>query len=159
MPRPLPAHGLCRRPLVAGLCLTGFLATMPPGDAATPNHDEAAVRPYTLPDVLAGPDGKPAGTAEAWRSVSRPHQLGLLEKFVYGRRLPPVPVRVVGDVERADVTLAGDVPARRLQARLRLGEAADAKVVEVLVYLPVAQKPVPVTTSASASASAQPRAA
>ncbi len=144
MPRPLPAHGLCRRPLVAGLCLTGFLATMPPGDAAAPNHDEAAVRPYTLPDVLAGPDGKPTGTAEAWRSVSRPHQLGLLEKFVYGRRLPAVPVRVVGDVERADVTLAGDVPARRLQARLRLGEAADAKVVEVLVYLPVAQKPVPV---------------
>jgi hypothetical protein len=121
-----------------------LLAIMPRGHAIETNHDEAAVLAYTLPDVLAGPDGKPAATVEWWRTVSRPHQLGLLEKNVYGRRLPAVPVRVVGDVERAEVTLAGHVPAKRLQARLRLGEAADAKVVEVLVYLPVAQKPVPV---------------
>ena len=39
---------------------------------AKPNEDEAAVRPYTLPDVLAGPDGKPAASAEDWRARCRP---------------------------------------------------------------------------------------
>lgn len=112
--------------------------------AATPNYDEAAVRPYTLPDVLAGPDGRAVTTADAWRTVARPHQLELLEKFVYGRRLPAAPVAVVGGVERAAVTLADDVPATRLQARLRLGQAADANVVDVLLYLPQGTRPVPV---------------
>jgi len=132
-------------PLTAGLGVAALLAaTLPLGGAAEPNYDEAAVRPYTLPDVLAGPDGRPAADAAAWRAVSRPHQLELLEKCVYGRRLPAVPVTVVGAVERADVTLAGDVKATRLQARLRLGEAADARAIDVLVYLPPTDRPVPV---------------
>ena len=75
---------------------------------------------------------------------ARPHQLELLEKFVYGRRLPGVPVSAQGEVERADVRLAGDVPATRIQARLRLGHAADANVVEVLLYLPKGVRPAPV---------------
>jgi hypothetical protein len=112
--------------------------------AEPPNYDEAAVRAYTLPDVLAGPDGTPAASADAWRAAARPHQLELLEKFVYGRRLPPAPVTVVGAVERAGVTLAGDVRATRIQARLRLGAAADANVVDVLVYLPAGAEAVPV---------------
>ena len=129
--------------LIPGLCLILLLVAMPsPG--AEPNYDEAAVRPCTLPDVLAGPDGAAAATAEGWRTVSRPHQLELLEKFVYGRRLPAAPVTVVGDVERADVVLPGDVPATRLQARLRLGAAADARIVEVLLYLPPNARSVPV---------------
>ncbi len=140
-----PSTGSRRlRHLPPGLCLAACLMSAWPGIAAEPISDEAAVRLATLPDVLAGPDGKPAATAEAWRTVSRPHQLDLLEKFVYGRRLPSVPVTVVGDVERAAVTLAGDVRATRLQARLRLGDAADAHVVEVLLYLPEGARSVPV---------------
>ena len=103
---------------------------------AKPNEDEAAVRPYTLPDVLAGPDGKAATSADDWKARCRPHQFSLLEKHVYGRRLPPVPVSVVGEVERADVTLAGDIPSVRLQARLRLGAGEDAPTTDVLLYLP-----------------------
>jgi hypothetical protein len=140
-----PSPGTRRlRPLTQGLCLAACLLTAWPGIAGDPHADETAVRLSTLPDVLAGPDGKPAATAAAWRTVSRPHQLDLLERFVYGRRLPGVPVTVVGDVERAAVTLAGDVRATRLQARLRLGEAADAHVVEVLLYLPEGARSVPV---------------
>jgi hypothetical protein len=75
-----------------------------------------------LPDPLTGPDGKVATTAGEWRERSRPHQFELLESFVYGRRLPPVPMTVVGAVERTDVTLAGDVPAVRIQARRSGGE-------------------------------------
>ena len=116
--------------------------------AAEPNYDEAAVRHYTLPDVLAGPDGKPASSAEAWKQTARPYQFELLEKFVYGRRLPAVPVTAVGTVERADVTLPGDIAAVRLQARLKLGDAADAPTTEVLLYLP---KDMPKATSTNTS--------
>jgi hypothetical protein len=110
---------------------------MPVADAAgaDPNYDEAAVRPYTLPELLAGPDGKPVATAAAWRETARPHQFALLEKYVYGRRLPPRPVTVVGQVERAEVTLGG-VGATRLQATLRLGDGPAARETDVLLYLP-----------------------
>ena len=111
-------------------------ATMTNTRAVEPNYDESAVRQFALPAVLAGPDGVPVTTAEAWKSTARPHQFGLLEKFVYGRRLPSVPVTVVGQVDRAAVTLAGDVAALRLQATLQLGDAANAPTTDVLLYLP-----------------------
>jgi|GEM_PF-157681 len=115
------------------------------GIAAAPlpeaNYDEQKVRSFTLPDILAGPDGTPAANPEAWRQTARPHQLRLLESHVYGRRLPAVPVAPVGEVERTRVALAGDTPAIRLQARLRMGEAADAPLVDVLVYLPEPSRP------------------
>jgi len=104
--------------------------------AGQPNYDESAVPALTLPDVLTGPAGKPATTAGAWQTVARPHQLELLERFVYGRRLPAVPVSVAGQVERADIVLADGVAALRLQARLQLGAAADAPTTDVLLYLP-----------------------
>ncbi len=123
------------RPLAA-LCIMRLLAT-PFVIAASPapNYDEALVRPLLLPDVLAGPDEVPAASVPAWEQRSRPHQLMMLEKFVYGRRLPSVPVAVVGKVERADVEIDG-VQAVRLQVRLRLGTAAAAPTTNVLVYLP-----------------------
>ena len=112
--------------------------------AAPPNYDETVVRQYTLPDVLAGPDGVPASSPEAWSKTARPHQLELLETCVYGRRLPAVPVSVAGPVERADCLLAGDVPAVRIQATLALGAAADAPTTDVLLYLPKSEGRVPV---------------
>ena len=108
------------------------------------NYDEAQVRPYTLPDVLAGPDGTPAATAEAWRTIARPHQLSLLEKNVYGKRLPPAFAFPAGEVERAEVTLADGLKATRLQARLRMGQAKEAPLVDVLLYLPMTGGPSPV---------------
>lgn len=107
------------------------------------NYDEAQVRRYTLPDPLAGPDGAAAATPEAWRTRGRPHQRSLVEANVYGRQLPAVPVSVVGEVERADVVLAGDVAATRLQARLRLGTNDTAPTTDVLVYLPRGARTVP----------------
>ena len=108
------------------------------------NYDESAVRAYTLPDVLAGPDGKAVATADAWRTTGRPHQLALLETNVYGRRLPVVPVSVVGDVDRNEATMADGIQATRLQARLRLGDTPQAVTTDVLVYLPKSDRPVPV---------------
>jgi hypothetical protein len=112
------------------------------GRAAEPpaNYDESAVGTYVLPDVLAGPAGTEAASVAEWRDVVRPHQFALLEKNLFGRRLPPVAVTAVGPVERTPVTLAGDLPAVRVQARLRMGDAAN--LVDVLLYLPRSDRPV-----------------
>ncbi len=133
------------RAATAAFTVAFFLPLGSVGTAAAdrPNYDEAAVVAFTLPEVLAGPDGQPVATAEAWEASGRPHQFALLEKHVYGRRLPAVPVTVVGEVERADVELAGGLAATRLQARLRLGEGEDAPTTDVLLYLP-ANGPSPV---------------
>jgi len=130
--------GSCTWLTVAAMQLALSAAALPP------NEDEAAVAAYTLPDVLAGPDGRPVATAETWRTAARPHHLAALEKTIYGRRLPPVPVSVVGEVEQADVVLEGNVAAVRLQARLRLGQGEAAPTTDVLVYLPRSPRPVPV---------------
>ena len=119
-----------------------------PTDKTDPNYDEEAVEAFTLPNILEGPDGVAASTAKAWEQTSRPYQFRQLQRFVYGQVLPPVAVTVVGNVERAEVTLPGPgettTPAIRLQARLRLGDAANARETEVLCYLPAASKsPVP----------------
>ncbi|MFM8378673.1 MAG: family 16 glycoside hydrolase, partial [Planctomycetia bacterium] len=97
---------------------------------------------YTLPDVLAGPDGRAAATVADWAGRVRPHQLGLLEANVYGRRLPPVFVRVDGEPVRSEVSLDGG-SAIRIEARLVLGEGPQAPVVNVLVWLPKSGQPVP----------------
>jgi len=139
-------------PLVAGILTMSLPPTPATLDGAEPNYDEAAVRPFTLPDVLADPAAGVAAGPEAWATRVRPHQFDLLERFVYGRRLPQTPVTVVEPLERVEVDLAGGVRAVRLQATLRLetaatagdGTAAPPPETEVLLYLPVGRGPVPV---------------
>lgn len=126
-------------------CLVSLVMASGVAWSGEPNFDEARVGTYTLPDPIAGPDGAAAKSVEAWRAVARPHQLAVLEENVFGRRLTSAPVAVVGAVERADVMLPGDVRARRLQARLRLGTGDAAPITEVLLFLPHdGREPVPV---------------
>ncbi len=130
-----------RTPLVATILSLPLAATMTPDASAQApkeefNYDEAAVREYTLPDLLMipegdGPDGEAITSPEAWLTVARPRWLGLLESTEYGRLLPAVPV-TAEDVERGP----GPDGATRIQARLRLGHGPDAPVTEVLLYLP-----------------------
>ena len=107
------------------------------------NYDEAFVGTVVLPDVLAGPDEIPASSKQEWEQVSRTHQFEILQKYLYGRRLPAVPVSVVGKVEQIDVDLEG-IKGVRMQATLRLGTAADAPTTNVLLYLPKSSKKVPI---------------
>jgi hypothetical protein len=133
------------------------MASLAVSKSAEPNYDEAAVRRYTLPDVLAGADGSPARDADDWRARVRPHQLELLEKFVYGRRLPAVPVAVVSEPAREIVSPADGPQSIRIQARLSLGMAlgsrsgkgSDPPTTDVLLRLPATsrEKPVPVFLS------------
>ena len=112
-----------------------------------PNYDESRVRSYTLPDPLLGADGQRAADPTTWRESVRPRQLDILERTIYGRRLPATTVRVEGEVERADVELPGGVAAVRIQARLVPGDAPGMPGTEVLLYLPTSSAPVPVFVS------------
>ena len=112
--------------------------------AAEPTDDTSAAATSPLPDVLAGPDGRPAASADDWKSRCRPHQFGLLEEHVYGRRLPAGAAFPVGEPEQAEVTLADGVSAIRRQVRLRLGDGPRAAVADVLLYLPRTTGAVPV---------------
>lgn len=132
----LSAVGPSLRPIAAALVMLAAAGVASHAADEVFNYDESKVRSFTLPDPLAGPDGVAATSPDAWRTRARPHQLGLVEANVYGRRLPEVPVDVVGEVERADVVLAGDVAATRIQARLRLGTAEHAPTTDVLLYVP-----------------------
>jgi hypothetical protein len=143
---------------LAGVMIMTVLTTPTTVGAADANYDEAAVRGFTLPEVLADSAGDAAANAEAWIGRARPHQFDLLERFVYGRRLPSVPVTVVEPLERVEVELAGGVRAVRIQATLRLetdraaagavGASAardlPAPQTQVLLYLPVKPEAVPV---------------
>jgi hypothetical protein len=131
-----PAVGHCLWAAIsaAALMVTGGAACHAADEG--PQGDDAKMRQCVSPAPLVGPDGVAAATADAWRTSGRPHQLGIVEACVYGRRLPAVPVRVEGDVERVDVTLAGDVAATRIQARLRLGTVENSSTTDVLLYLP-----------------------
>ena len=100
-------------PLVLGLCTVGTSVgwSMSNSHAAEVNEDEAAVGLYALPDVLAGPDGRPAASAADWADRCRPHQFGLLEANVYGRRLPPVFVQAVAALKPGEVAPPVRTPA------------------------------------------------
>ena len=52
------------------------------------NTDESKVPDYTLPNVLAGPDGNLIKSVSQWETVSRPGLLKLFEEQVYGRTDP-----------------------------------------------------------------------
>jgi len=127
------------------LMIAMALDSLPNASSAPPetNYDESLAGSFVLPDVLAGPDEVPASSKAEWEQTSRPHQFERLEKYVYGRKLPPVPVAVVGVVERAEVDL-GSTKGVRVQAKLRLGKAADAPTTSVLLYLPKTTEKVPV---------------
>ncbi|NCA11222.1 acetylxylan esterase [bacterium] len=94
--------------------------------------------------MLAGPDGRPATSAADWADRVRPHQLRLLESHIYGRRLPPVFVRVAGEPVRSGHAVDGGQKAIRIEARLVLGDGPRAPAVNVLLWLPKSEQPVPV---------------
>ena len=109
----------------------------------TPNYDETAVRSYSLPNLLLGPNEELALSCSDWEETARPFQFDLLEKFIYGRRLPPVEVSVLGKEKRVEKQY-GDVLAVRIQASLQMGTTENSPTTDVLLYLPKSQEKVPV---------------
>jgi uncharacterized protein Usg len=109
----------------------------------TPNYIESEVRDYHLPDLFLVPNQKKVLSNIYWESFAQAHQFELLEKFVYGRRLPATAVSVLGGEERCNTECDG-VPAIRIQATLRLGPNPNSPTTNVLLFVPQAAKKVPV---------------
>ena len=110
---------------------------------STPNYDESAVKRYSLPDLLLTPNEKPILSSLDWEETARPFQIELLEKFIYGRQIPPVEVSVLGKERRVDKKF-GEIPAVRIQATLQMGTTENSPTTDVLLYVPKSTKKVPV---------------
>jgi len=132
-----------RRILFHALALTLISETSLGLAQQTTNYDETAVRRYSLPNLLLGPSEELILSSLDWKETARPFQFDLLEKFIYGRRLPPVEVSVLGKEKRVEKQY-GDVLAIRIQASLQMGTTENSPTTDVLLYLPKSQKKVPV---------------
>jgi len=119
-------------------------------------YSEASVPEYTLPDPLEAPDGSMIDSAQAWKEKQRPYLLGLFEQEVYGKA-PPAPEKIQFEVtESSDEALGGK--ARRRQVAIQLTDDPNGPVLNVLIYLPKTDKPVPtfMTLNFYGNASIQP---
>ena len=110
---------------------------------STPNYDETAVRSYSLPNLLLGPNEELALSSSDWEKTVRPFQFKLLETFTYGCRLPTVEVSVLGKEKRIEKKY-GDTTGVRIQASLKMGTTENAPTTNVLLYVPKSKKKVPV---------------
>ncbi|MDG3007366.1 glucuronyl esterase domain-containing protein [Paludisphaera mucosa] len=124
--------------MIRGFVAGGFIMATADGvdvDAQT-NYDEAAVKPYTLPDPLRTAEGRGVTSPELWVKVRRPELLRLFETNVYGRTpTPPKPIAVAYEMVSEDREALGGKAVRR-EVSVRFGDGADAPRMEVLLYLP-----------------------
>ena len=108
------------------------------------NYDEAAVKPYTLPDLLGG-----ARNAADWTSKRRPAIMAQFAEHVYGR-IPAGRVAM-----RSSVTASGETPdgmGTWRQVRLDFGAAAQPTTIpplHVLLLLPRGKPRAPVFVTLS----------
>lgn len=98
------------------------------------NYDEAKVAPYTLPDPLVMANGQRVTNAEAWRTKRRPEILKLYETEIYGR-IPANAPKMIWEVVDTDPAAKGNTAIMR-RAVGRIGTAADAPAVTVVIYTP-----------------------
>ncbi len=125
-----------------------FLALWLPAAATRPaaqnavNQEESKVKPYTLPDLLTGGNGKKALTVQDWEKWRRPEILRMLESEMYGRT-PKKRIEIRRQVIEEDTKALGG-KATRKQLALFLGEKLNGPRLDVLIYLPnQAARPVP----------------
>jgi len=124
---------------IAALFFAMSIVAAQPRDA---NYDEAKVPPYTLPEVLAGSDGKAITTKGAWQR-RRSELLRLFEDQMFGR----APGRPEGTafelISRQEKALEGK--ALRKEVRVLFARRENAPAMEILMYLPAGgRRPVPV---------------
>ncbi len=106
------------------------------------NYDESKVRPYTLPDPLVMANGQRVTTPRMWFDARRPEVLKLFETHVYGktpeRRLHPV-----FELTSKDARALGGKAVRK-EVSVFFTDRKDGPRMDILMYLPAAEKPAPV---------------
>jgi hypothetical protein len=105
-------------------------------------YEEEKVPKYTLPDPLVMQDGAKVKDADTWRTKRRPELLELFRTTVYGKS-PGRPSGMVCNAFDEDAkTLGGK--ATRKQVTIFLAGKEDGPSMDLLLYLPNAQKGQPV---------------
>jgi (4-O-methyl)-D-glucuronate---lignin esterase len=106
------------------------------------NYDESKVAPYTLPDPLVTSDGRRVTDAATWRTTRRPEILRLYQAEIYGRIPANTPKMTWEVTETNPAAKENTAVMRRVVGRI--GTAADAQRVNMMVYTPSkATGPVP----------------
>ena len=127
-------------PRLAPLCALLPLAAIAQKPAA--NYDEAAIVPYTLPELLRTQSGQEVKTAADWTNIRRPEVLGLFEAFVFGKT-----PRNWGKPRFETVSVRSDAlggKAIRKIVRISLPEHPEWAGLELMLHLPKdATGPVP----------------
>lgn len=127
---------LTRRAFTAATLATLVASRLHAQDDA--NYDESKVPPYTLPPLLVDADGQRLRSRDDWQG----RRVTLLDTFaaqLYGRTPRGLPACTVIPVDRPAAVLDG----RALRQQLRLDWPGRASV-DVLVYRPAHERPVPV---------------
>ncbi|MDQ1255475.1 MAG: (4-O-methyl)-D-glucuronate---lignin esterase, partial [Candidatus Hydrogenedentes bacterium] len=104
------------------------------------NYDESKVPPYTLPDPLQTESGETVTTAEQWRATRRGEIVELFQTHMYGRS-PGRPADI--HFETLETGEALDGKAIRKQVRVYFKQGTDEPWMDILVYLPKSEEPVP----------------
>ncbi|HEY3742130.1 MAG TPA: acetylxylan esterase [Bryobacteraceae bacterium] len=111
------------------------------------NYDEAKTGTYTLPDPLRLENGKPVRDAKMWMAERRPQLIKLFEENQFGRS-PAKPSYLSFDVFEREAP-AFDGKAVRRQVTIHFGKDPGSSKADLLLYLPVTSKPVPVLVNIS----------
>jgi len=106
------------------------------------NYDESKVASYTLPDPLMMRNGRRVANAAEWRTERRPEILRAYQSEVYGRIPANAPKMTWEVIETNPAAKENTAIMRRLVGRI--GTAADAPRVNLMVYTPLkTTRPVP----------------
>lgn len=106
------------------------------------NYNESAVPAYNLPNPLLSPEGNAVTTVKEWEQHQRPYILNLFTNHVYGK-MPGKPAHMHFKVTESDA-IALDGKAIRKQVTIYFTAAANGPHLNLLIYLPRMNKPVPV---------------
>jgi len=121
------------------LPITAFLLLLPTAFVQSQTHyDESKVPGYTLPNLLALPNGKPVRNVKQWEKKARGPLLQLFAEQMFGitpERSLPVTFTVFEETEKA---LEGKAIRRQVAAVFRKG--GDSLRMDILIYLPLAAK-------------------
>ena len=139
-------HSSTLRRLLPLLSLPAFLCLPADGAKFVPNYDESKIPKYILPSLLTCDDGTVVKDAKTWANKRRPEVLNLFATQVYGK----TPKKSLGKPEykvntSEKVVFGGKEQKNVIRKRvtIRFTEAPKAPVLEVLIYQPKADKPVP----------------
>ncbi|MEO6232537.1 MAG: hypothetical protein ABJB11_12070 [Ferruginibacter sp.] len=111
------------------------------------NFDEDSVGNYTLPDLLTLTNGQKVSSAKIWNEERRPELLKLVESIQYGKMAAAPKTLRYHVFEESKITMNGK--AVREQVTIYFTKDTTGHKMNLLIYLPISTKPVPLLLNIS----------